>query len=148
MDMFPDTDHVRDMQKEMENIIRVGVYNITQLLKNTENSISMGTSDDEDEFEIRNRQHRFGIKNYADEEDEDDVGPSWKKSSLAARRHSQARKTKFGLDSARTSNLSKQLDESKPLTGQLLETGILTKDMLAKLQKEFSDKYKKKPKKK
>lgn len=36
MDMFPDANHVREIQKELDGIIQVGVRNITRLIRATE----------------------------------------------------------------------------------------------------------------
>lgn len=36
IDLFPDTDTVRDMQKELDAIIQAGIVQLTRLLKNSE----------------------------------------------------------------------------------------------------------------
>ncbi|XP_071090301.1 ATP-dependent RNA helicase SUV3 homolog, mitochondrial-like [Haliotis cracherodii] len=53
-DMFPDTEPVRDMQKELDVLIHEGVAHITQLLK-VSKSMSTVTSDFTDDFEIERK---------------------------------------------------------------------------------------------
>lgn len=50
--MLPDTEHVRDMQKELDALIQAGVVNLTSLLKNTENGISNMFSEDDQDFQV------------------------------------------------------------------------------------------------
>lgn len=45
--MFPDVAAVRDMQEELETIIRQGVQNITTLLKNSKEKTYLGTGEEE-----------------------------------------------------------------------------------------------------
>jgi ATP-dependent RNA helicase SUPV3L1/SUV3 len=42
MDMFPEANHVRDIQKELDEIIQQGVIQITKLLQNSESAVSSG----------------------------------------------------------------------------------------------------------
>ncbi|XP_064789879.1 ATP-dependent RNA helicase SUPV3L1, mitochondrial isoform X1 [Oncorhynchus masou masou] len=44
MDMFPDANHVREIQKELDSIIQVGVRNITRLIRATETNAPPGTN--------------------------------------------------------------------------------------------------------
>ena len=53
--MFPDPEHIRDMQKDLDEIIRIGVVNITRLLRNTETGVTSGITDTEDDFEMKSR---------------------------------------------------------------------------------------------
>ncbi|KAM9412396.1 ATP-dependent RNA helicase SUPV3L1, mitochondrial-like isoform 1-T1 [Salvelinus alpinus] len=43
MDMFPDANHVREIQQELDSIIQLGVRNITRLIRATETSATPGT---------------------------------------------------------------------------------------------------------
>lgn len=53
MDLFPDAILVREIQKELDNIIQQGVFQITRLLKNTE---SFNSSDEDmQDFNISQR---------------------------------------------------------------------------------------------
>jgi ATP-dependent RNA helicase SUPV3L1/SUV3 len=54
MDIFPDANLVRDIQKELDEIIQQGVFQITKLLQNSETAIS-SNQPDEDTFSISQR---------------------------------------------------------------------------------------------
>jgi ATP-dependent RNA helicase SUPV3L1/SUV3 len=54
MDIFPDAALVRDIQKELDEIIQQGVFQITKLLQNSETAIS-SNQPDEDTFSISQR---------------------------------------------------------------------------------------------
>lgn len=54
MDIFPDGNLVRDIQKELDEIIQQGVFQITKLLQNSETATSWNRPD-EDKFELSQR---------------------------------------------------------------------------------------------
>jgi Mitochondrial degradasome RNA helicase subunit C terminal len=54
IDIFPDGNLVRDIQKELDEIIQQGVFQITKLLQNSETAISSNRPD-EDSFSISQR---------------------------------------------------------------------------------------------
>lgn len=58
MDLFPDANLVRDVQKELDDIIQQGVFQITKLLKNSETAVSSNTPD-EDTFSISQRKSSY-----------------------------------------------------------------------------------------
>ncbi|CAH2322026.1 ATP-dependent RNA helicase SUPV3L1, mitochondrial [Pelobates cultripes] len=63
MDMFPDANLVRQIQKELDSIIRMGVYNITRLIRASESSgpVSVGetaTHDNAKDDMLPNQLHR------------------------------------------------------------------------------------------
>ncbi|XP_060528380.1 ATP-dependent RNA helicase SUV3 homolog, mitochondrial [Cylas formicarius] len=59
-DLFNDAELVRDMQKELDQIIQQGVVQLTRLLKNSETGISSGTSAaDDDEFDSHRKKQRY-----------------------------------------------------------------------------------------
>jgi ATP-dependent RNA helicase SUPV3L1/SUV3 len=58
MDIFPDSNMVRDMQIELDDIIQQGVFQITKLLKNSETATSTNTPD-EDQFTISQRKSSY-----------------------------------------------------------------------------------------
>lgn len=132
MDMFPDVEHVRDMQRELDQIIQSGVVNITKLLRNSETSVSSGVADDgEDEFEIQRRVPRPSTAdNLLDSDDED-----------------SAERSKFSRPSLRTKSDRADDDSSSQfvlksgqrLTDQLVKQGFLTKSMLKQIQQELSE---------
>ena len=53
--MFADAEHVREMQRDLDEIIQNGIFNITKLLRNSETGVASGTPDDEHEFEMKSR---------------------------------------------------------------------------------------------
>lgn len=138
-DMFPDVSLVRDMQIELDSIVQMGVFNITRLIKATETPTSSAPPTDEDEFEMKSRSHKSAMaqRNYMT----DDSGD--RKSQKI--RHDRA-------DSAYDSRLSANFVQAKSkaaqekgnvslghgrLTDQLIKQGLLTPEMLAKLQEEW-----------
>ncbi|XP_059620953.1 ATP-dependent RNA helicase SUV3 homolog, mitochondrial [Phlebotomus argentipes] len=58
MDLFPDSRAVRDAQKELDDIIQQGVFQITKLLKNSETATSNNTPD-EDSFELNQKRNHY-----------------------------------------------------------------------------------------
>ncbi|CAO1442803.1 unnamed protein product [Diamesa hyperborea] len=58
MDLFPDAKLVRDIQKELDEIIQQGVFQITKLLQNSETATSMNQPD-EDNFAISQRKNYY-----------------------------------------------------------------------------------------
>lgn len=60
MDLFNQADLVRDMQKELDQIIQQGVVQLTRLLRNSETGISSGTSKaDEEVFDSNNKKQHY-----------------------------------------------------------------------------------------
>lgn len=53
-DLLPDADLVRDMQRELDEIIQIGVANITKLLRSSESgSASAASAMDDDSFALK-----------------------------------------------------------------------------------------------
>ncbi|XP_049280117.1 ATP-dependent RNA helicase SUV3 homolog, mitochondrial [Anopheles funestus] len=57
-DLFPDEKLVRDIQRELDDIIQQGVFQITKLLKNSETAVSTNTPD-EDSFVMRQKKSKY-----------------------------------------------------------------------------------------
>ena len=134
--MFPDTDHVRDMQIELDQLIQIGVYNITKLLKNSETRISSGTPDNEDDFMMRNRSDR-NQRNEISEEGSyiQDPGYDQRSSSLSARFKSAK---SADLATRSKDNQSKiSLQHGGSIINQLIEKGLISRSQLQQLQKEL-----------
>jgi ATP-dependent RNA helicase SUPV3L1/SUV3 len=156
MDMFPDVEHIRDMQRELDQIIQSGVVNITRLLRNAETSVSSGvTADDEDDFEIQRRAPKPAKGSGVDSEYgliDDDVGSkrgqASSKASLSARFQNANRVKAAAGDmgaggggstaSEKTMVMLQQLKPGQRLTDQLVRQGLLTKDMLKRIQQELT----------
>ena len=122
--MFPDFEHIRDMQRELDSIIQIGVYNITQLIKASESPVTSGMQDVEDDFAMKSLSER-------------------KRRGKSVHFHDEPVENKRTSDSAYDSRLNKtfhniELGQGR-LTDQLVKQGLLTKEMLAKLQQEWSE---------
>lgn len=67
MDLFGDTIHVRDMQKELDSVIQQGVVQLTRLLRNSETGISSGdpSAPDEDEFALNRKKQSYLRGNFS-----------------------------------------------------------------------------------
>lgn len=57
-DLFPESNLVRDMQAELDDIIEQGVVQITRLLKNSESS-SSSTASIEEDFNVARHKHNY-----------------------------------------------------------------------------------------
>ena len=148
-DMFPDAEHVRDMQRELDEIIQLGVASITRLVRAAEaRSPGAAIIDSEDDFEIEHRKQKSdAFTSEMDNDGEDDI-PVQKPSGLC---HSDS----FSSDSARDSRLSSSFLQAKNamkqgqpgikevkvgqgrLASQLVREGIISPEVLAKLQAEW-----------
>lgn len=54
--MFPNTAMVRESQKELDDLIQQGVFQITRLLKNSESASSSNSTSDGDPYSIGQKQ--------------------------------------------------------------------------------------------
>jgi len=129
--MFPDVEHVRDMQRELDQIIQAGVINITKLLRNSETSVSSGVAEDgEDEFEIQRRVQRQSTN--------DDLLDSDDENGKYASGNRKAVKPKLRTKS-HDSDSQFVFKSGHRLTDQLVKEGLLTKSMIKQIQKELSE---------
>lgn len=132
IDVFPDVEHVRDMQRELDQIIQAGVVNITKLLRNSETSVSSGVAEDgEDEFEIRRqiRQQSTAEEDLLDSDDEQSKYVSGRRKPVKpnVRTESDGSNTQFVVKSGQR------------LTDQLVKQGLLTKSMVKQIQQELTE---------
>ncbi|KAI0231409.1 ATP-dependent RNA helicase SUPV3L1, mitochondrial [Lamellibrachia satsuma] len=132
IDLFPDVNHVRDMQAELDQLIQVGVYNITRLLRNSETAISTGTLDSEDDFEVRRRTQKAEQTHDDDFDDTDDADVKSRKHSLSAE-FKNARRSQVAGGSRVGGNGGHRLAD------QLVKQGLLTRDMLDRLRDELTE---------
>ena len=136
--MFPDVEHVRDMARELDQIIQAGVIQITRLLRNAETSVSSAADDEEDDFEIQRRTPPPLSKKSAAL---DDVPENRKPAATGARKPAveslsqRFQNAKGGLSGA-TANF--QLKPGQRLSEQLVKQGLLTPSMLRRIQQELS----------
>ena len=145
--MFPDTAHIRDMQQELDSMIQMGVFNITRLLKNTETARANAMADDDEDDVMRSRQVRYSASTEIEDEDEDeDSGKSFKSSLRSRFEKAKANSASQG----RLNGSQVKLDGDRELSEQLVQKGVITRNMLAQLKKELLAKQNidKSPKKK
>ena len=108
--MFPDVELVRSIQNELDEVIQDGVANIVQLLRNTDSGTSSSATraTDDDAFEARNR-----MKN-------------------------KDRKWNHDVSKAKPEGEMMQKGLKKGhLTNQLIAKGLITKEMLKELKREW-----------
>ena len=140
--MFPDAEHVRDMQKELDAIIQLGVFNITRLLKASETNISSGTAKggDDIDFKYQKPSRKASVADVLNDdglEDLDTLPPQKRKLS------DQFKKAQSSMNRLSNSAFDSRLSKSRPgvgqgkLTAHLLKQGLLTPKMLEDLQKEW-----------
>ncbi|XP_036121653.1 ATP-dependent RNA helicase SUPV3L1, mitochondrial [Molossus molossus] len=110
IDMFPDANLVRDLQKELDGIIQEGVHNITKLIK------------------ISETHKLLNLENLSAES----------RSRLPGTLKSQARRTRAAktLGSKAAERPSPSAAE-RSLASRLVQQGLLTADMLKQLEKEW-----------
>lgn len=140
-DMFPDSVTARDMQGELDEIIQLGVFNITRLLKNTETPVSTRTGGAEDD--------EFIIKSHPAPVDTDELkippatsrlrGSALLGHQLDTKKDSQDVDENFDnqkyvkmVQSAKSPNYGQG-----SLTRRLIQKGLITPKMLERLQEEW-----------
>uniref|UniRef100_A0A0B7B501 ATP-dependent RNA helicase SUV3 C-terminal domain-containing protein n=1 Tax=Arion vulgaris TaxID=1028688 RepID=A0A0B7B501_9EUPU len=116
-DLFPDAEMVRELQTELDKIIQIGVKNIVQLVKNQEQG-SLGVLEDgEEEFVMKTRKQRS-----------EGMTQQYRRpldvQAAKVRRADKAEETEA------------MLSHSK-LAHKLVESGVVTKEMLQKLKNEW-----------
>ncbi|XP_075467030.1 ATP-dependent RNA helicase SUPV3L1, mitochondrial isoform X4 [Ascaphus truei] len=121
MDMFPDALLVRDIQKELDSIIQMGVYNITKLIRASESNISGAITG------VNALQEANGSDGALRSEDQN-------QSSIVQRFKGQ-RKGRGFKPFESLSGVQSQM--KGPLASRLVQQGLLTQDLLAELEKEW-----------
>ena len=135
-DMFPDVEHIRDMQKELDEVIQYGVRNIVKLLLATETQTSTGFPGlpDDENLSAKSKSAKAMAQRRFDEGDLDEVSQPQTTDDVKK------------LVSVREEFLrSKNMQGSSPsinvgsgrLTDQLIKKGVLTEEVLKKLQEEW-----------
>lgn len=125
-DLFPDTELVRDMQKELDVLILQGVINITKLLRASE----VVPKYEEGIMKFGRRPTK--AQDITEEEDLVFL------KKLTDR--SQKKQTHSGKQAAKKASSKKdlKLDNRARITEQLLAKGIITEEMLRQMQQEWS----------
>ncbi|MGH0136378.1 UNVERIFIED_CONTAM: hypothetical protein FKN15_060977 [Acipenser sinensis] len=127
MDMFPDANLIRDIQKELDNIIQLGVRNITWLIRASETNSSSLTGTDaipDDDIPL----HRTFPK---------DRGLNTEDLS-EARQQKQGQRRIRGSKMLGYRTLDSQSEQDGSLSSRLVQEGLLSTDLLEQLQREWA----------
>uniref|UniRef100_A0A8C6VTQ8 ATP-dependent RNA helicase SUPV3L1, mitochondrial n=1 Tax=Naja naja TaxID=35670 RepID=A0A8C6VTQ8_NAJNA len=123
MDMFPDAGHVRAIQKKLDDIIQIGVLNITRLIQASQvTSEAMGIP-----IESLRIDNRFPQAEMTEISTNKEMVPSPRRA-----RGPKAR----SLQSA-DGQLDPLAQMKGPLTERLIQQGLLSKEVLKQLEKEW-----------
>ncbi|XP_054766320.2 ATP-dependent RNA helicase SUPV3L1, mitochondrial-like isoform X2 [Lytechinus pictus] len=144
MDMFPDTVLIQDVQAELDNIIQMGVINITKLIRASETRSNGMTSIPDPDIE---QKKSHGKKDVASSKDHSEGGADSVTSHRKSRdsykgSHTKPRQRPHTLDMEGQSrdDLSQKLGGlSGRLSQELVKQGLLSEDMLEKLQAEWKE---------
>ncbi|XP_064418692.1 ATP-dependent RNA helicase SUPV3L1, mitochondrial isoform X2 [Latimeria chalumnae] len=136
MDMFPDADLVRDMQKELDHIIQEGVRNITRLIRALETNAASGTAAVLDEDSPLYRSVTKSRMRHVEDLPADEQA----RHSLPQKAPGQRRMRGSKILGFRTpgSESAEQGPTGGPLGAKLVQQGLLTPELLEQLQKEWS----------
>ncbi|XP_069466708.1 ATP-dependent RNA helicase SUPV3L1, mitochondrial [Ambystoma mexicanum] len=130
MDMFPDANLIREIQKVLDNIIQIGVHNITKLIRASETNISItGTNGPPlllTDLNVRN----LNLKEPAAES-------NVQSNVLRIPGHRRMRGSKAMGFRTSESKCDEHRVSSRPLSAKLVQEGLLTKELLEQLEKEW-----------
>lgn len=142
--MFPDVELVRSVQTELDMVIEEGVANIVQLLRNADSGVSSGAARvvDEDDFEAKNRQKsKFRRWNHHSANEQQLLPVTCPAETTAAAGTSGSSNNKVLAQKVVQSvaSSSKLSGSGGKLTEKLIAQGLLTKNMLEDLRREWED---------
>ncbi|XP_039598601.1 ATP-dependent RNA helicase SUPV3L1, mitochondrial-like [Polypterus senegalus] len=130
MDMFPDANLIRDIQKELDSIIQLGVHNITHLIRASETSTASETTSELDDDILV-------LKTFVKDKVFQSERLSQGKTNLLSQKQGQRRvRGSKALGFRPTAGNSENNDGS--LSSRLVQQGLLTANLLEQLQKEWS----------
>ncbi|XP_025095297.1 ATP-dependent RNA helicase SUPV3L1, mitochondrial-like isoform X2 [Pomacea canaliculata] len=150
-DMFPDAEHVRDMQRELDQIIQLGVANITRLVQAAEVKTASAVIDDEDDFQIKHRRQKsMGYDDEVKDEEGDGVPVKVNTFQNAKLNGQQRLHSESPLQSQLSTSFLKAKTPSQSsashsgvklgqgrLASKLIQQGMLSPELLAALQAEW-----------
>lgn len=132
MDMFPDAALVRDIQKELDDIIQIGVLNITRLIRVSE--ATSGAVAVPDDFPLQRARVTDGMLNA------DDL-PDAKRGSFPNDARAQGHRRTRGAKAIGSRPVEGHMDPPTRVQGalaaRLIQQGLLTQDMLKELENEW-----------
>lgn len=134
MDMFPDAVLVRDIQKKLDDIIQIGVCNITKLIRASQSAAAPGTAEVVSEDFPLSRTQRDA--------------------RVVSDRHGGTEALSIAVEAAglrraknlRSPRLGGRQEDMKSygrgsLANRLLREGLLTQEMLRQLESEWQDQH-------
>ena len=129
--MFPDVEHVRELQRELDLIIQSGVSNITRLIKASHGGgFSTSSIDVEDDFDIKRRQQKLVISRQKFDCSDDGYLPLKKNNSVhGAGASVKARQKSHG-------NARVDVGQGR-LANELVKKGLLTPELVNQLRDEW-----------
>ncbi|EMP40577.1 ATP-dependent RNA helicase SUPV3L1 [Chelonia mydas] len=134
MDMFPDASLVRDIQKELDNIIQIGVRSITRLIRASEATSVSGAIAVPDDFPLQRTEVNDRMLNLEDlpAANEDQFSSATKVPGQKRIRRSKA----LGSKPAEVQSNMKSHGQGS-LAARLVREGLLTQEMLKQLEREW-----------
>ncbi|KAJ1143240.1 hypothetical protein NDU88_009551 [Pleurodeles waltl] len=130
MDMFPDANLVRAIQKELDNIIQIGVCNITKLIRVSETNITMSVIQ---ASPLATTNVNDGIRNLEEMAARGNI-PANVLPSPVQRRMRGSKTLGSGTVESKSDMHGHR---SGPLTAKLVKEGLLTPELLEQLEKEW-----------
>lgn len=134
--MFPDAALVRDIQKKLDDIIQIGVCNITKLIRASQSAAAPGTAEVvSEDFPLSGTKKDARVAS-------DRHGASTEALSIAMEEAAGLRRAK----NSRPSRLGSRQEDLKSygrgsLANRLLREGLLTQEMLRQLESEWQDQH-------
>ena len=148
-EVFCDTSGVREMQNELDDVVQHGVQNLTQILRNTETSISNSTSSIEPHPLTRHRtkmvEYLFEEENYEKDGTEPRNRTEDKENNKLLVRHNeeeeveQEKCSQMEFRKSLKMKIYSKSKEGKNIADVLLKEGVITRKMLEKLKKEIKN---------
>lgn len=136
MDMFPDAVLVRDIQKKLDDIIQVGVSNITKLIRASQSAAAPGTAEVVSEDFPLSRTKR-------DTRAVSDRHSARSTEALSIAVDVPGERRAKNLKAYRSSTRQEDLKSygRGSLANRLLREGLLTQEMLRQLESEWQDQH-------
>jgi len=149
-DLFPDGELVRDMQHELDEIIQVGVHNITRLLRNSESGITSlpSTATDDDSFTMKRKKETYSkgnrtvvpLKNSMNKSSGPELYENAENDENLEESEEYTPATSHGyLNMINASKQGEKFRGHGKLTESLLAQGLISKEQIEQLRKEWEE---------
>uniref|UniRef100_A0A8V0ZU25 ATP-dependent RNA helicase SUPV3L1, mitochondrial n=1 Tax=Gallus gallus TaxID=9031 RepID=A0A8V0ZU25_CHICK len=136
MDMFPDAALVRDIQKKLDDIIQIGVCNITKLIRASQSGAAPGAAEVMSEGFPLSRTKR-DARTVSDHRDAKSAEPL----SIALEVPGERRAKSLRTYRSATRQEDLKSHGRGSLANRLLREGLLTQEMLRQLESEWQDQH-------